>query len=174
MIAVLALKWLRAGSMRDQPRAETAITSGPPLSNGCGQGKTATSGSALAGRALERWPAAASMLDQGDGTDATPDQNSALLDHLAAYGFTVIAPDQHNTGSGDEIATAARYLIAQAGAAGSVFQGRLDTGKVDSPPWLSHRPKTALFVARSAAQAVGRRPSFRMFSSRVALSPAGG
>lgn len=66
----------------------------------------------------------------GDGTDATPDQYSALLDHLASYGFTVIAPDQRNTGSGDEIAAAARYLIAQADTAGSVFQGRLDRGKV--------------------------------------------
>jgi pimeloyl-ACP methyl ester carboxylesterase len=66
----------------------------------------------------------------GDGTDATPTQYSALLDHLASYGLTVIAPDQRNTGSGDEMAAAARYLIAQAGTAGSAFKGHLDVDRV--------------------------------------------
>jgi len=66
----------------------------------------------------------------GDGTGASPTRYSALLDHLASYGFTVIAPDQHNTGSGDEIAAAARYLIAQDGTVGSVFHGRLDVDRV--------------------------------------------
>jgi pimeloyl-ACP methyl ester carboxylesterase len=66
----------------------------------------------------------------GVGTGGTPTQYSDLLDHLASYGFTVIAPDQHNTGSGDEIAAAARYLITQAQTAGSVFDGRLDVHRV--------------------------------------------
>jgi hypothetical protein len=66
----------------------------------------------------------------GVGTDGKPSQYTELLDHLASYGFTVIVVDQHNTGSGDDIADAARYLIAQAGTVGSVFQGRLDGNKV--------------------------------------------
>ncbi|MBL7495731.1 alpha/beta hydrolase [Frankia sp. CNm7] len=66
----------------------------------------------------------------GDGTGGTPAQYSALLDHLASYGFTVIAPAQRNTGGGDEMAAAVRYLTAQAGVAGSVFYGRLDGDRV--------------------------------------------
>jgi predicted dienelactone hydrolase len=66
----------------------------------------------------------------GDGTNATPDQYSDLLSHLASYGFTVVAPDLKNTGSGVEIAAAARYLTAQNGTTGSVFQGHLDVTRV--------------------------------------------
>jgi hypothetical protein len=66
----------------------------------------------------------------GDGTNASPGQYSVLLNHLASYGFTVIAPNLPNTGSGTELAAAARYLIAQSGTSGSVFAGRLDVGHV--------------------------------------------
>ncbi|OHV41055.1 hypothetical protein BCD49_38995 [Pseudofrankia sp. EUN1h] len=66
----------------------------------------------------------------GVGTGGNPAQYSELLDHLASYGFTVIVPGQRNTGSGDEMAAAVRYLIAQAGTAGSVFHDRLDVGRV--------------------------------------------
>lgn len=66
----------------------------------------------------------------GNGTDATPEMYSRLLTHLASYGFTVIASTLTNTGSGNQIAAGARYLVAQNGVAGSVFEGNLDVAHV--------------------------------------------
>ena len=66
----------------------------------------------------------------GNGTDGTPAMCSTLLRHLASYGFTVIASTLANTGSGNQIAAAALYLVAEATAAGSVFDGNLDIGHV--------------------------------------------
>lgn len=66
----------------------------------------------------------------GNGTDATPEMYSRLLTHLASYGFTVIASTLTNTGSGNQIAAGARYLVAQNGTAGSVFEGNLDVAHV--------------------------------------------
>lgn len=66
----------------------------------------------------------------GNGTNATPEQYSRLLTHLASYGFTVIASTLTNTGSGKEIAAGARYLVTQDTTAGSVFQNNLDVNHV--------------------------------------------
>jgi pimeloyl-ACP methyl ester carboxylesterase len=66
----------------------------------------------------------------GNGTDGTPAMCSTLLRHLASYGFTVIASTLANTGSGNQIDAAARYLVGEATTAGSVFDGNLDTGHV--------------------------------------------
>ena len=54
------------------------------------------------------------VITWGNGTDATPAMYSTLLRHLASYGFTVIASTLANTGSGNQIAAAARYLVSQA------------------------------------------------------------
>jgi len=70
------------------------------------------------------------IITWGNGTDGTPAMCSTLLRHLASYGFTVIASTLANTGSGNQIAAAALYLVAEATAAGSVFDGNLDTGHV--------------------------------------------
>lgn len=66
----------------------------------------------------------------GNGTDGTPAKVSTFLNHLASYGFTVIASTLLNTGSGNEIDAAARYLVAQDSAPGSVFHGHLAVNKV--------------------------------------------
>jgi pimeloyl-ACP methyl ester carboxylesterase len=66
----------------------------------------------------------------GNGTNGTPEQYSRLLSHLASHGFTVIASTLTNTGSGNEIAAGARYLVAQNTASGSVFQNNLDVTHV--------------------------------------------
>jgi len=73
---------------------------------------------------------ASPIVTWGNGTNGTVDLYSVLLSHLASYGFTVIAPDQANTGSGRAMTAGVQYLIAQAGTAGSVFQGRLDVNSV--------------------------------------------
>jgi pimeloyl-ACP methyl ester carboxylesterase len=66
----------------------------------------------------------------GNGTDSTPGKYSTFLSHLASYGFTVIASTLPNTGSGHEIDAAAHYLVAQDGAANSVFHSHLDVNEV--------------------------------------------
>jgi hypothetical protein len=66
----------------------------------------------------------------GNGTAGKPAMVSTFLDHLASYGFTVIASTSGWTGSGKQIDAAARYLAAQNSAAGSVFDGKLDVHEV--------------------------------------------
>jgi hypothetical protein len=70
------------------------------------------------------------ILTWGDGTSAVPRQYTALLSHLASWGFVVIATENQGTGSGVDIAGAARYLIAQAARPDSIFHDHLDTGAV--------------------------------------------
>jgi len=68
----------------------------------------------------------------GNGTNATPGRYSTMLSHFASYGFTVIATTLVNTGSGREIAAAARYLVEADTKPGSVFAGHLDVHEVAS------------------------------------------
>jgi hypothetical protein len=66
----------------------------------------------------------------GDGTNATPGMYTTLLTHFASYGFTVIATTLTNTGSGREIAAAARYLVKADANPRSVFAGHLAVHEV--------------------------------------------
>jgi hypothetical protein len=66
----------------------------------------------------------------GNGTGAKPGTVSVFLNHLASYGFTVIASTLSNTGTGKQIDAAARYLVAQDAVAGSVFHGHLDVTEI--------------------------------------------
>lgn len=66
----------------------------------------------------------------GDGTNAIPEHYSALLNHFASYGFTVIAPISRNAGSGVAIAAAARYLVDRNSDAASIYHDRLDVHRI--------------------------------------------
>jgi pimeloyl-ACP methyl ester carboxylesterase len=66
----------------------------------------------------------------GNGTNATPALYTTLLSHFASYGFTVIATTLPDTGSGREIAAAARYLVKVDGTSGSIFARHLDVHAV--------------------------------------------
>jgi len=66
----------------------------------------------------------------GNGSFGTPATVSVFLQHLASYGFTVIASTLPNTGSGKEIDAAAHYLVAQDSVTGSVFHGHLNVHEV--------------------------------------------
>lgn len=63
----------------------------------------------------------------GNGSWATPAQYPGLLNHLASWGYVVIASTSQNTGTGSEMLAGAQYMVAQDTTAGSPFQGRLDT-----------------------------------------------
>jgi Asp-tRNA(Asn)/Glu-tRNA(Gln) amidotransferase A subunit family amidase/pimeloyl-ACP methyl ester carboxylesterase len=69
------------------------------------------------------------IITWGNGTGATTDMYSDLLNHFASYGFTVVAPELQNTGSGNDIGAAARYMVNQNTAAGP-FKGNLDVSHV--------------------------------------------
>ena len=66
----------------------------------------------------------------GNGTGGTPAGASVFLQHLASYGFTVIASTLPNTGSGNEIDAAAHYLVAQDSVPASIFHGHLNVTEV--------------------------------------------
>ncbi|MFI5562625.1 acetylxylan esterase [Amycolatopsis japonica] len=70
------------------------------------------------------------VLIWGNGTNATVDQYEQLFTHLASWGYVVAAANTGQSGSGQEMLAGARYLIAENSRAGSVFQGRIATGKI--------------------------------------------
>jgi pimeloyl-ACP methyl ester carboxylesterase len=70
------------------------------------------------------------IITWGNGTGSVPSDYTTLLSHLASYGFTVIASNLENTGSGNEIDDGAHYLVSQDTTAGSVFYGNLDVHHV--------------------------------------------
>jgi pimeloyl-ACP methyl ester carboxylesterase len=66
----------------------------------------------------------------GNGTWAPLTKYTALLAHLASWGFVVAAPESNTLGDGVEIEAAARYLVAAGGDPASRFHGRLDTTRL--------------------------------------------
>lgn len=70
------------------------------------------------------------IITWGNGTFAHPFQYDYLLSHLASWGFVVIAPDNTNTGSGQEMLQAVDFLKGQDNDPSSVFYQSLDTDNV--------------------------------------------
>lgn len=66
----------------------------------------------------------------GNGSWATPDNYPGLLNHLASWGFAVVASTDTTTGTGAEILAAAQHLIGLGADPASVFHGKLDTAQV--------------------------------------------
>jgi hypothetical protein len=66
----------------------------------------------------------------GNGSIATPADYPGLLNHLASWGYAVVASTSSTTGKGTEILAGAQYLVAAAGDASSPFYGKLDTSHV--------------------------------------------
>lgn len=70
------------------------------------------------------------IITWGNGTFAHPFQYDYLLSHLASWGFVVIAPDNTNTGSGQEMLQAVDFLKGQNEDPSSSFYQALDTDNV--------------------------------------------
>jgi hypothetical protein len=70
------------------------------------------------------------IITWGNGTGSTPAKYTDFFNHLASYGFTVIAYNATNTGSGVEIDDGAHWLVSQNSTSGSVFFGNLDVNHV--------------------------------------------
>lgn len=65
-----------------------------------------------------------------DGTSAVPSQYAYLLNHLASWGFVVIAPHSSSTGSGQYSIDAANFIVKANSDASSPFHGAIDTGNI--------------------------------------------
>lgn len=66
----------------------------------------------------------------GNGSIATPADYPGLLNHLASWGYVVVASTSSNTGTGAEILAGAQYMVAQDTVAGSPFAGKIDTANI--------------------------------------------
>lgn len=78
------------------------------------------------GRGGHRHP----IISWGNGSKEPPSKYDYLLRHLASWGFVVIASQQPEAGSGEEIADAANHLIAESSNPASRFFAKLDAGNV--------------------------------------------
>jgi pimeloyl-ACP methyl ester carboxylesterase len=70
------------------------------------------------------------IITWGNGTNATPSNYYGLLNHLASWGFVVVAVDDPTTGTGAEMLAAAQYMVARDSDSTSIFYQKLDTTKV--------------------------------------------
>jgi hypothetical protein len=70
------------------------------------------------------------IISFGVGTGGTPTNYADTLDHLASWGFVVIANDNGTQGLGQYIVAGANYMIAKNSDAGSIFYGHLDTDAI--------------------------------------------
>ncbi|NUR87345.1 MAG: alpha/beta hydrolase [Nonomuraea sp.] len=66
----------------------------------------------------------------GNGSWATPDNYPGLLNHLASWGFAVVASTDTTTGTGAEILAAAQHLAGLNTDPSSIFSGKLNTAQV--------------------------------------------
>jgi hypothetical protein len=70
------------------------------------------------------------VLTWGNGTDARTDSYTDLIEHLASWGFVVVASNSGRTGGGDEMLAAAEWMVDQNDNPASVFYGDLNTNAV--------------------------------------------
>jgi len=70
------------------------------------------------------------ILTWGNGTNATPDNYTGILTHLASWGFVVVASTSGQTGLGTEILNGASYMVSENSNSSSIFYQKLDTTKV--------------------------------------------
>lgn len=70
------------------------------------------------------------IITWGNGTGAMTASYAGLLDHLASWGFVVIASSSTMTGTGDEMVGGIDYLIEADSDPDSEFHGMLNTDKI--------------------------------------------
>jgi hypothetical protein len=70
------------------------------------------------------------ILTWGNGSGASADVYTQLIEHLAAWGFVVVASDSSRTGTGQEMLAAAQWMVARNRDPGSVFYQKLRTNRV--------------------------------------------
>lgn len=66
----------------------------------------------------------------GNGSFATPADYPGLLNHLASWGYAVVASTSSTTGKGTEMLAGAQWMVAADADPASPFFGKLDTAHV--------------------------------------------
>lgn len=79
-----------------------------------------------AGAREERLP----LLTWGDGTFTSPTFYEALLNHIASYGFIVVATNSADVGTGKEMLQAVDWALAQNEKPDSPIYGRIDSKRI--------------------------------------------
>jgi hypothetical protein len=70
------------------------------------------------------------IITWANGTNATPANYPGLLNHLASWGFVVVAGTSTTTGTGAQALAGANYMVSQNTNASSIFFQNLNTAKV--------------------------------------------
>lgn len=70
------------------------------------------------------------ILTWGNGTDSTPSRYTGVLNHLASWGFVLVASTSTATGYGTEMLDGVEYMIQQNGNPASIFHQKLDTARI--------------------------------------------
>jgi hypothetical protein len=71
-----------------------------------------------------------SIISWGNGTNASPSNYWGVLNHLASWGFVIVASTDPTTGTGAEMLAAANYMVQQNDNSASIFYQKLDTASV--------------------------------------------
>ncbi|MTH79168.1 hypothetical protein GL286_15685 [Paracoccus aestuariivivens] len=85
-----------------------------------------------------------------NGSGQKPEVYAQFLDHLASWGFVVIAPRDEMTGNGQTVADAARYIILQGETRSSPFYGRIDRERMAAVGHSQGGASVAALHARNA------------------------
>lgn len=70
------------------------------------------------------------IITWGNGTGAPTFSYSPFLNHLASWGFVVVASNSVMTGSGQQMKQGIDLIISENGKAGSKFNGKIDTESI--------------------------------------------
>lgn len=70
------------------------------------------------------------VITWGNGTGATPVTYNGLLEHLASWGYVVVASRNTNVGSGDEMVEGIDYILSENSRSGSEYYQRIDTDAI--------------------------------------------
>jgi pimeloyl-ACP methyl ester carboxylesterase len=70
------------------------------------------------------------IITWGNGSFAVPTQYLGLLNHLASWGFVIVASTSTTTAKGTEMLAGARYMVARNNDPASVFYRKLDVSQI--------------------------------------------
>jgi hypothetical protein len=70
------------------------------------------------------------IITWGNGTNGSAAAVDYLLRHFASWGFVIVATEDKNTGTGQTILDAAKFMIGQNGNSASIFYHKLNVSQV--------------------------------------------
>jgi len=70
------------------------------------------------------------IITWGNGTHAKSRQYAYFLNHLASWGFVIIATEDENTGPGQTILDGANYMVRENSNSSSIFYQKLEVNEI--------------------------------------------